>query len=41
LTALSLKRDAGIIYRRPGEISTKARAVIAELRRIAAHFGHV
>lgn len=41
LPALSFKRDAGIIYRRPGEISTAARALISELRKIAARFGHV
>jgi len=41
IAALSFRRDAGIVYRRPGEISPAARALIGELRKIAARLGHV
>ena len=41
IAALSFRREAGIVYRRPGEISPAARALIGELRKIAARLGHV
>jgi DNA-binding transcriptional LysR family regulator len=39
--SLSFRRDAGIIHRRPGEISSVAAILIEELRRIALRYGHV